>query len=292
MMGATLLFGLNYWVAKDLMPDPLMPMQVIFIRVAGAFLLFSILRLTIKNGKAESIAKRDIPRLIFAGISGIALNQTLFFKGLNLTSPLDTSIINSTNPLMVLLLSSVLLPARIRLFQVAGIVLGIAGTLILLMSTWGLSNIGSGSVEGNMLILGNTFFWSLYLIISKPLFPKYHPYVIMQWLFFVGFIATIPFTISTLGDLSFSGFSISDYLSIIYIVVGTTFLAYLFISFGLAKLSSAGVAVYTYLQPVIVTIIGIAFYGESPGLMKIVAMLMVLAGIYLVNREKKPASLY
>ncbi|MBK7172732.1 MAG: EamA family transporter [Bacteroidales bacterium] len=286
MIGATLLFSINYWVAKGLMPDHLLPMQIIFLRIAGSLFLFFLLDMMILRVKVNRIERSDMPRIILAGMLGIALNQILFFSGLNLTTPIDTAIINSSNPLMVILLSSILTREKLKVLKLAGIVFGATGAIILVFFSQ-LNSALEGSFLGNLMILANTLSWSFYLVIAKPLFEKYHPLLVMKWVFFFGFLFSLPFTSSSMFNFSFSGLSLNVIGSILYIVLGTTFLAYLLITYGLKNLSASVVSVYTYMQPVIVAIIGIIFFTEKITLIKVLAIALVFLGVITVSRARK-----
>jgi len=283
MLGATLLFGINYWVAKGLMPGYLKPLQIIFLRISGALILIWLLELITPAANKAKIQRKDLLRVAIAALLGISLNQILFFTGLNQTTPVDSAIINSTNPLMVILLSYLFLKQPIKITKVLGIILGAFGALLLILNSSSYSFGNSGQI-GNIYIVANTLSWSLYLVIVKPLTTKYHPYLLMRWVFLFGFFFALPTTLKPFLDINTSNFTLYTWFSIAYVIIGTTFLAYLFITFGLRRLSPPVVAFYTYIQPVIVAIIGILLFREVISLAKILAALLIFSGIYLVNK--------
>jgi len=285
MLAATLLFGANYWIAKGLMPDHLLPMQIIFLRVLGTFLIAWIIQISIKELRVLKIDRADFPRLILSSLLGVAINQMMFFTGLNLTTPVDAAIINSVNPIMVLVFAAWILKERIGLSRLGGIVLGATGALMLIFLGNPLSFKG-GNLTGDMFIVVNTAAWSLYLVISKPLMVKYNPFLMMRWMFLIGFIGVFPFTIRQSLQIDFSSFDSYTWFSILYIIVGTTFMAYFFITYSLKRLSSPVVAYYTYIQPVIVAAIGIIVFAELISWVKIISALLVFGGIYFVTRKK------
>ncbi len=285
MLAATLLFGANYWIAKGLMPDHLLPMQIIFLRVLGTFLIAWIIQISIKELRVLKIDRADFPRLILSSLLGVAINQMMFFTGLNLTTPVDAAIINSVNPIMVLVFAAWILKERIGLSRLGGIVLGATGALMLIFLGNPLSLKG-GNLTGDMFIVVNTAAWSLYLVISKPLMVKYNPFLMMRWMFLIGFIGVFPFTIRQSLQIDFGSFDSYTWFSILYIIVGTTFMAYFFITYSLKRLSSPVVAYYTYIQPVIVAAIGIIVFAELISWVKIISALLVFGGIYFVTRKK------
>ena len=285
MFAATLLFGLNYWVAKGLMPDHLLPMQIIFLRVLGTLIISWIIVLSIKNLRDLRIDRADFPRLILSSLLGVGINQVCFFTGLNLSTPVDAAIINSINPILVLVFSALILHESIRRQRLVGIILGATGALLLIL--FGNSHLMGGHLQGNLFIVANITAWSLYLVISKPLMVKYNPFVMMKWIFLFGFIEILPFTVVPTMQLNLLSLDAYTWLALLYIVVGTTFLAYFFISFSLKRLSSTVIAYYTYLQPVLVAGIGIMMFAEKISWVKIVSALLVFAGIYFVTRRNK-----
>lgn len=284
MLAATMLFGANYWIAKGLMPDHLLPMQIIFLRVLGALIIASIIQLSVKELRVLRIDRADYPRLILSSLIGVALNQMMFFNGLNHTTPVDAAIINSASPIMVLLFAAWMFKERIGKSRLGGILLGATGALMLILMGNPLLP-GSGHLTGNMFIVVNTAAWSLYLVVSKPLMVKYNPFVMMRWIFLIGFIGVFPFTIKQALDINFNSFDGYTWFSILYIIIGTTFMAYFFITYSLKRLSSSVVAYYTYIQPVIVAVIGIIVFAEIISLVKIASALLVFAGIYFVTKR-------
>ena len=285
MFAATLLFGVNYWVAKGLMPNHLLPMQIIFLRVLGTFAISWIIVLSIKKLRVLRIERADFPRLILSSLLGVGINQVCFFIGLNLTTPVDAAIINSLNPIMVLTFSAIILHESIGKQRLAGIALGATGALTLIL--FGSQHLMGGNMQGNLFILANITGWSLYLVVSKPLMVKYNPFVMMKWIFLFGFIEVFPFTIGPTMQLNISSIDAYTWSALLYIVAGTTFLAYFFITFSLKKLASTVVAYYTYLQPVLVAGIGIMLFAEKISLVKIFSAILVFAGIYFVTRRNK-----
>jgi len=286
MLAATLLFGVNYWIAKGLMPGHLLPMQIIFLRVLGTLIIAWTIQISVKELRILKIERADYPRLILSSLLGVAINQMMFFTGLNHTTPVDAAIINSANPIMVLLFAAWILKDRIGTSRLGGILLGAAGALMLIL-LGNPQSIGGGHLSGNMFILANTAAWSLYLVISKPLMVKYNPFLMMRWMFLIGFIGVFPFSIKQAMEIDFSSFEAYTWFAILYIIIGTTFMAYFFITYSLKRLSSSVVAYYTYIQPVIVAVIGILVFAERISWVKIVSALLVFAGIYFVTRKNK-----
>ena len=194
-----MLFGVNYWIAKFLMPTYVNPMQLIQLRVLGAGILFFILDFFVKH-KQEHISRRDLFRLAIAAMFGVALNQYLFFEGLNLTTPVDASLIHVLNPILVLLFAAMVINEKLTLQKGFGVLLGAAGAVFIIIYGKGHS-FDSAHFKGNLLIFLNTVAYAIYLIITKPLMIHYSPIRVMKWIFFFGLIFVTPFSIQSTMEL-------------------------------------------------------------------------------------------
>jgi drug/metabolite transporter (DMT)-like permease len=276
-----ILFGANYWIAKGLMPDYLQPMQIIFIRGLLSLILFWLVAFAKDNQK---IAGKDHLILALAGLTGIAINQAFFFIGLNLTSPVDTALIHSASPIVVLLFSAWLAGEKTGRSKISGIALGALGA-VLLVFQGNFNSSGGNHLLGNTLIFLNIISYSLYLVIIKPLMAKYSAVTLMKWVFLYGFLFVLPFCLPSASKINFYNFTTYTWLSMLYIVVGTTFLTYLLTSFSLKTVSAGIAGYYIYMQPVIAALIGIMLFGERLTMIKLIAAMLVFLGVFLVNRN-------
>ncbi|NTW23487.1 MAG: DMT family transporter [Lentimicrobium sp.] len=276
-----LLFGANYWIAKGLMPDHLQPMQIIFIRGLVSLILFWLVAFAKDN---QPIAGKDHLLLALGGLTGIAVNQTFFFIGLSLTSPVDTALIHSASPIVVLLFSAWLAGEKTGRSKISGIGLGALGA-VLLVFQGNFNSTGGNHLLGNTLIFLNIISYSLYLVIIKPLMAKYSAVTLMKWVFLYGFLFVLPFCLPSASKINFNSFTTYTWLSMFYIVMGTTFITYLLTSFSLKTVSAGIAGYYIYMQPVIAALIGIVIFGESLTIIKLTAATMVFTGVFLVNRN-------
>ena len=289
LLGANVIYGVNYIVAKGIMPDKIGPSAFVFIRLLFGGILFWLLKSFIK----ESIKKKDFPRIILCGFFGAAANQLLFFNGLNLTSPIDASIILTATPVIVLVLSVILLKERMTSNKVIGITIGAIGAIVLIWH----SNSGEGtsSLLGNVLVFLNSSVYGLYLVIVKPLLKKYHSTTIISWVFLFGFFFMLPFGIPDIVNTNFSEFTLNTYLVVGFVVIFTTFFAYLFNIYALNYVSPAVNSSYIYLQPAVSFIMVSLYayllnqrvYAQDINATKIVSCLLVILGVYLISKTPK-----
>ena len=282
MLGVTIIFGLHYSIAKSMMPGFLTPLQMIFIRLLGGAILFWIFQQLFAPEKVE---RRDLFKLALCGLFGLTLNVGFFYVGLNYTTPVDASVIHVTNPILVLILASIIIKERITTKKLFGIFLGMSGALILIL--WGRHlQFGGQTALGNILVTLNMLFYSLYLVIIKPLVKKYQMATILKWVSLFGFIFIVPFSAKEMLSITFIHFDWYAWGGLFYIIVGTTFVAYILINFSLKQLTPTTVSYYTYLQPVLAAISSVYIGIEQITLPKILAALLIFTGVYLVTSRK------
>lgn len=279
------LYGLNHVVAKGVMPNYLSPNVFIFLRAAGATLLFWLVTLFFIK---EKVKKKDLFLLAMCGLFGVAINQLFFFHGLNLTSAINSGIIMTVNPILVVILSYFILKEAITWRKSFGIALGALGAILLTLT----AGTGSGdSALGDLFIFINAISYGIYLVIVKPLMKKYTPLTVITYVFTFGFtfIICFPPTFTELSSTDFAKIPMHIYAVIIYVIVGVTFLTYLLTVYGLKYLSPSVSSAYIYLQPVLVMLF--AYIVHSIGVSKdhmqsitwekVAYMLLIFVGVYL-----------
>jgi drug/metabolite transporter (DMT)-like permease len=287
LLGANIIYGANYIIAKGIMPNKIGPSAFIFLRIVGAGLLFWIIKYFIK----ERIDKKHFPRLILCGLLGVAANQLLFFHGLNLTSPIDASIIITAIPIVVLIFSAILLKEKITKNKLIGISIGGVGAVLLVW--YGNKAEGTSSLLGNVLVFLNACSYGLYLVLVKPLMKNYNSLTVISWVFLFGFLFMIPFGIPDILQTDFAAFTAETYATVAFVVIGTTFLAYLFNIYALNYVAPSVNGSYVYLQPVIsfimVSVYAYAFghseYAQDINAVKITSCLLVIIGVYLISKK-------
>ena len=284
-LGATTIYGLNHTIAKGVMPNYIGPFGFILLRVLGATLLFWGISFL---GPKERIEKRDWGRLIMCSLFGMAINMLSFFKGLDLSTPINSSVLVTTTPIIVVVLSAFLIEEKIKLTKGIGILIGLVGALVLVLYGNEIRGDAPNIPLGNILFLVNATFFALYLILVKKLVDKYHPFTLMKWLFLIGIGLNLPVTLPEFLEVSWSELPWEALWKMGFVVVGTTFCTYLFNAFALTQLKASTVSAFVYLQPLIAIIFAVASGRDSLSPVKTGAAILVLIGVYLVGKKSKP----
>ena len=289
LLGANLIYGANYLIAKGVMPNKIGASAFVLVRVIGAGLLFWIVKQFVK----EKVDKKDFVLLILCGLLGVSTNMLLFFHGLSLTSPIDASIIMTSTPVIVLILSAIILKEKITTNKYIGIIIGAIGAFLLIW--FGKKSGGTSSFLGNLFVFLNATSYATYLVLVKPLMKKYKAITVISWVFLFGLIFVFPFGISDLLTTNFSAFTTNTYLAIAFVIIGTTFLTYLFNIYALNYVSPAVNGSYIYLQPVLsfimvsiyAFVLGHEEYAQDINLVKIASCFLVIIGVYMISKKPK-----
>ena len=278
----SLIYGLTFTIAKDVMPKYIEPYGFIVIRVGGATLLFWLVSFF---GPKEKIALADFPRIAAAALFGVALNMLTFFKGLSYTSPIMSSVLMVTTPMIVLVLSAIIMKERMLKRKVFGLILGLAGTILLIL--WGESLVNAPNATlGNILVFINAISYGFYLIIVKKLMDKYNAFTFVKWIYTFGFLMVLPFGWNEFQAIDFAVFPMDIYWKIGFVIVFSTFFTYLLNLISMRELKPTTVAVFIYLQPLFATIFAISLGKDELTLVKIISAILIFIGVYLVTQKK------
>lgn len=293
MLCANAMWGLMSPLAKLVMLGGLVtPLVVTDLRVFGAMVLFWIVSFF---RKPEHVGHKDLAKLFVASLLAIVFNQGCFIFGVGLTSPADASIITTSMPLWAMVLAAIFLKEPITGKKVLGIAFGATGALLLIMgsSHAGTSSTVSGdkSIWGDLLVLMAQLSYALYLVLFKNFVGKYSVFTLMKWMFTYAFICLLPFSYNDLLAAGWAGLSLMEIGSLAFIVVGSTFLCYILVVVGQKNLRPTVAGMYNYVQPVVACIVAICWGMDSFNWVKVVSILLIFGGVYLVTMSRSRAEL-
>lgn len=279
----SIIYGVTFTIAKDVMPEYILPYGFISLRVGGSVLLFWLVWLFVPKQK---VALGDFPRIIAAAFFGVAFNMLTFFKGLSLTTPISAAVLMVSTPIIVLILSAIIMKERMLKRKVFGIVLGLVGTAVLILYGKSVGNASNANL-GNALVFANAISYGFYLIVVKKLMEKYNAFSFVNWIYLFGFIMVLPFGYSELQAFDYTHLPTDIALKILFVVVFSTFLTYLLNLLSMKELKPTTVAVFIYLQPLFASVFAISLGKDDLNWVKIAAAILIFSGVFLVTQKKK-----
>ena len=280
--GASIIYGANHTIAKGLMPDVIRPHAFILLRVTGAALLFWLIAQFFPK---ERLKKKDRLLFLWCALFGMSINMTSFFKGLELSTPINSSVVITLVPVILLVLGRIFLTERISALKATGIFIGLAGAIGLVLLDVQTQTNAPNIPLGNIYFMLNALSYSIYLILVKPLTHQYHAITLMKYFFLIAVFLNIPLGYQEFTEVAWTSLDFDVIGQLSFVVVATTVLTYLFNIFALKQLSPSTIGAFIYLQPIIATIVAVASGADQLNAVRIFAALFIFAGVYLSSRK-------
>lgn len=286
---AYLIFGLNIVVCKELTTSGVIsPLALFTLRSMGAGSLFWLISLFRPK---ERVDRRDFPKIFCASVLGFFLAQISFLFAISRITPMDCSIVASLAPFYTMFIAAYTLKEPLSAQKIGGVVLSLCGVIYLILNGVTAS---TGVVEttplGVLLMVVNSLCFALYLGIFKPLISKYSVITFMRWIFLFSTLMTLPFSASELLEVEYSTLPTSYIAELAFLIVCATFVTYFLIPVGQKLLRPTLVGMYTYVQPIVATVVSIYVGLDELTLSKVIAAITVFAGVVIVSRSRQKAN--
>jgi drug/metabolite transporter (DMT)-like permease len=284
MASVSVLFAINYIISKVGM-HVFNPLTFAYLRVLAAAI---ILNTVLRERNAAPLEPGDGWRLFGFSILGVVINQSLFLAGLALTTAHAAAILITTIPIFALAAAIGLGRERPTAVKVGGIALSAAGAIVLIGGE-GLSGTAK-SLLGDLMIVGNSLSYALYLVFSKPAMARMSARRVIARMFAIASIVMLPIAAWPMLHEPWRAIPPSAWWSLAFVVAGPTIAAYLMNAWALKYAESSVVAAYTYLQPVFAVILAAIFLRERIQPIALLAGAMIVAGVYISGTPRLRAS--
>lgn len=291
LVGINLLWGGSSLAAKIALGSAahpgLPPMTLAFARFSLAALAMYAVAKLLKVDLA--VARRDWPRFWLMGVVGLAVTYLLSYLGIARTSVSDASLIIATEPVFLAILAFFFLREAMPRARIGGIAAGLAG-VYLIVNNGLVPRPFSGMVAGDLLIALGLTFEASSSILGKGLVSRYPAISVITYQMISGAIALAPFSLwelvhSHTSDPLSLFLRPSTALSLLYLIVPCTVLAYTAWFSILDKHDAGEMSVFLFLQPIVGTILGAYFFHDAVTRYTLLGAGLVLSGIALINRR-------
>ena len=278
---ANCIFGLGVPVTKLLLDDWVTPMGYMASRSLGAALVFWLIAAFLPK---EPVGRRDLVTILFGGLLGFVISQTLTAWALDFTSPVYFSLIATLTPVAVMLCAALFIGEKITPLKALGVLLGIGGAVLMVLMSQSMGS-GKNDLLGIVLALLSVLTWAIYLIITRKVAAKYSPVTQMKYVFLISAVVTVPMALPELPlcALYTSAVAWSGVVEMLFIVLGATALGYFLIPFAMKYLQATTVSIYTNLQPMVASFVAIILGQDMLTWDKPVAAILVLLSAYIVT---------
>ena len=278
---ANFFFGTTIIAVKHITPSLISPIALTSVRVvATAFLFWTFFGFQ-KN--KQPFTRKDFYILIVCSVLGISFNQAFSITGMSLTSPIHASLLILTTPITITILAAIFLKEKLTRYKIAGLLLGLSGGALLIFSR-DLSVINKGDqTMGDLFVIMGALCYSTYVVLMKSLATKYTNLSILKWVFLMGIIISLPLGWHDLQKVEWHSFDALSWFCLSYVVIGATFLAYLFMNYGISEIGASRTSAFMYSQPFFAAISAVIILHESLSIPKILAASFIMSGVYLAN---------
>jgi drug/metabolite transporter (DMT)-like permease len=229
--------------------------------------------------------RRDLPVIFIAGMLGIAIAQTLYTLGIKFTTPVMWSLIQTSNTFVVLLLSALFFNEKITFLKTLGVVLGIAGAAFIILKN-GTLGVSAGSLPGIIIALVCVLCHGAYVVVMKKTSQKYTSLTLTKWMFFFSWAVLLPFGVREIPAQRIYSPELTP-LSVLQLGIALFFfiIAFFLGPVSLKRLKPTTQNMYSNIQPLSTAVASIIVGQDVLTWDKPVAMLLVVAGVYLVTRN-------
>jgi drug/metabolite transporter (DMT)-like permease len=264
----------------------------------GIRLLFASLILIIAlfvRGEGFSLAKSDIPKILFLSIIGNTAFQLFFIQGLNWTTASNTSVIMAMTPVFVAMLSVLLKQEKIHWAGWLGIVISFIGFYFIITKQVGTFHFSWEELRGDLMILIGNLFWAIYTVFSKPFLKRISPLKWTSITLAIGTVFYLPFAASDIVRIQWSEISFQAWAALIYSGLFAIAICYVIWYASVRRVGNSKTAIYGYLSPIFTILFAYLLISERITLLQIGGALIIFAGVYLTRSgyrlfERKKAS--
>ncbi len=258
------------------------PFALVGFRIGGAALAFCFLQRM--RGTLALDNRRHYWQFALFALIGVTLNQLLFFKGLSLTTAVNTALISVTIPIFAILISVIIGTDFLSRRKVLGIAVAAFGVIYLINP--GKASFGSETTQGDILIVLNSLCYAIYLGISRRLLSHYGALKSIAWMFMFASLINVPIGLFSLQTVNLPEVSLNSWGFVAGLVIFPTILAYFWNAWALSRVEPSVVAVYIYLQPLMGFSAAVLFLGEHFSVRLLISAMLVFTGVFLVTRKK------
>lgn len=281
---ATLLWGGNFVIGRAVAGD-IPPITLAFLRWCVAFIIF--LPIVYKRTIREwSMIKDNWIAVIVMSLTGVACFNTLVYIGLYYTTSINASLMNSSTPIIIYILSFIFLKERLSKFQIFGTALSLTGVLFIISGGSLQSLLQFSFNKGDLIVLLAVFCWGVYSLLVKQYAGRLPGYSTFLVTIALGALMLLPFTIVELLTTSVAiVWSPSTIGAILYVGIVASIIAFLSWNTGVVALGANRASIYLNFIPLFAAIFAVIFLNETLLFSQIIGGIAVICGVLISNKK-------
>ena len=233
---------------------------------------------------------RDLWAFFYLGFFGVTVNQTCFTIGLHFTSVNHAAVIVGLGPIYILILAVLFRMERATAHKVVGMLIALFGIAVL-ASENGIS-LHSSSLAGDAITMTGSIGFAMYVVLGKRVAGKYDTLTMTAFNHLAGALIVLPVALLECKNLYGAGnwpIPRQAWGALLYMAVFSSAMAYVFYFWLLRYLEASQLSAFTYLLPVLATILGILWLGEKGSWGQVLGGVLALGGVYWIESGRTPS---
>jgi drug/metabolite transporter (DMT)-like permease len=272
--------GGTHLVAKTVTQE-VNPVVLTFLR--NCISLLALLILFFVREKRVKVEKKDFKQLLWLSFLAVPINQFLYLYGIKFTLASNGALLYATTPALILILSYFMLSEALTKKKILGVFIAFIGVAIVMFERG--IDFTSDYFYGNVMIFLAVVAWALFAIQGKKLVIKYGAFHITALSMIGGAAMFLPIGFIEFAWHGLPTITFGNWMSILYLSLGTSVIAYILWFYALGKLDTTKVAVFANAQPIFTTIMAVIFLHQPITSTFVVGGAITIAGVFLTQRK-------
>ena len=281
---ATVLWGGNFVIGRAVSSD-IPPLTLALLRWAVALIVFfPIVAKKLKNDWPK--LKANYPAVLLMAITGVAAFNTLVYVGVHYTTSINASLMNSTTPIFIYILSFIFLKDRLNWKQIVGTVISLVGVLFILTGGSFDKFQSMQFNKGDLIVIVAVLCWSIYSIVVKRNAGKLPGDTTFFATIVIGLILLIPCASYELATKDVTiNWSFTTIAAIIYVGTFASIVAFLCWNKGVIAIGANRASIFLNFIPLFATLFAVLFIDETPVIAQLVGGVAIITGVLIASRK-------
>lgn len=281
VFGITVMWSANFIAVKYAVEEMPAVLAMGFRTLAAGMLMVPIFTSAERSVTEKRSMREDFWLLVALGVGGVTLNQLFFTMAMDHTSVAHGSLIISTTPISVLLLARLMKQERLTTRKILGMLIALSGVVLIQLTP---EKSSGAHWLGDLLALCGSLTFAAFTVFGKRITSRHSSITVNAFAYFGGSLAMLPLILWVGGGFDLSLLSTRAWLAIAYMAVFPSVLCYLGYFHALNYVSASRVAVFSYLQPAMATLMAVPLLGESVSSTLITGGCIALLGVAITQR--------
>jgi drug/metabolite transporter (DMT)-like permease len=234
---------------------------------------------------AWRVARADWPQLIFAALAGLFGSSWFTVEGFARVAAGLGTVISMVEPIIISLLAWTMLRERPGLRLWLGLVISIAGSVVLLWPDIRATTATPVDPAGVLFLLGASTCFAIYTIAGKPLLRRYSSFTVTAWTMLIAAVPVMLMASKPLVTIV-TETPMRPWAEIVYLAVFNSILGTMLWNFGARHLPGASAGSFLYLLPVVAVAAGYLLLEEPITAHLVIGGAIMLAGVAVAQSSR------